>query len=422
MRIIIKNLPPNTTIDDLSQFYTKYGEISDIYIPKKKNKNRSFGFVGFKKVNDINLLMKTDKMYFKNKKISVSPVYDDKVETAVGDSNILFMANIPDDTTEQQIRDHFENYEYKTINDEFEQSKKIKNDKTLNKNVLNNNENILNDQNKNDQKVNFKIKDIFIHGNTAKVEFYEKCVSKIIRDNKTFLGRRVYLAIYKGNSQMYYNGLFFNFESIVNRVCEQTKVPKEQLLDLKDKNLGTRIALLESHLVEETKRFLLLNNINLDNITHKRFKNKLIVRNFNLLKEIPKAKVKIAPSKCLAILEFDDDESASNFYKKIHLKRVGNKPIFCEYLPITKPNKEIKFTEKLVIKNIPFQATLQDIKNLFSSKYKVKIRLPKKNSEQHRGFCFLFAKNQDEAKDIFYYFGSSTHLFGRRLVIEPAEN
>ncbi|KAG0417479.1 putative RNA-binding protein 19 [Dictyocoela roeselum] len=130
----------------------------------------------------------------------------------------------------------------------------------------------------------------------------------------------------------------------------------------------------------------------------------------------------MAPSKCLAILEFASSVDADAFYRKVHLKRVGSKPIFCEYLPVTRPAAEIQFTDKLIIKNIPFQASLQDIKNLFSAKYKVKVRLPKKNESQHRGFCFLFARNADEAKDIFYYFGSSTHLFGRRLVIEPAKN
>ncbi|KAJ3101203.1 putative RNA-binding protein 19 [Physocladia obscura] len=77
---------------------------------------------------------------------------------------------------------------------------------------------------------------------------------------------------------------------------------------------------------------------------------------------------------------------------------------------------------KLIIRNIPFQATKKDVKQLFSAFGQVKtVRLPLKFDGTHRGFAFVDFLTKQEAKAAFATLGS-THLYGRHLVMEWAED
>ena len=77
---------------------------------------------------------------------------------------------------------------------------------------------------------------------------------------------------------------------------------------------------------------------------------------------------------------------------------------------------------KLVVRNIPFEATKQDIKQLFTNFGQVKsVRLPSKFDGSHRGFAFIDFLTIQEAKSAYSSLGA-THLYGRHLVIEWAED
>ncbi|KAM9392110.1 putative RNA-binding protein 19 isoform 2-T2 [Pholidichthys leucotaenia] len=79
---------------------------------------------------------------------------------------------------------------------------------------------------------------------------------------------------------------------------------------------------------------------------------------------------------------------------------------------------------KILVRNVPFQATVREIRELFCTFGELKtVRLPKKaaGSGNHRGFGFVdFLTNQD-AKKAFAALCHSTHLYGRRLVLEWAD-
>lgn len=89
---------------------------------------------------------------------------------------------------------------------------------------------------------------------------------------------------------------------------------------------------------------------------------------------------------------------------------------------IQKNNKNQKGTTKIMIKNIPFQAKMTEIRDLFKVFGEMKaVRLPKKTgSDQHRGFGFVDFLSKTDAKNAFEALQSSTHLYGRRLVLEWA--
>lgn len=76
---------------------------------------------------------------------------------------------------------------------------------------------------------------------------------------------------------------------------------------------------------------------------------------------------------------------------------------------------------KLIVRNVAFEATRRDIRQLFSAFGQLKVvRIPKKVDGAHRGFAFVEFVSKNEAKSAFKAL-SSTHLYGRRLVLEYAE-
>lgn len=79
---------------------------------------------------------------------------------------------------------------------------------------------------------------------------------------------------------------------------------------------------------------------------------------------------------------------------------------------------------KILVRNVPFQATVEEITELFKAFGELKaVRLPKKlvGAEKHRGFGFVEYYTKTEAKKAFKALCQSTHLYGRRLVLEWAQ-
>ncbi|KIW90086.1 uncharacterized protein Z519_09517 [Cladophialophora bantiana CBS 173.52] len=76
---------------------------------------------------------------------------------------------------------------------------------------------------------------------------------------------------------------------------------------------------------------------------------------------------------------------------------------------------------KIVIKNLPFEATKKDVRALFGAYGQLRtVRMPKKFDNTARGFAFaefLTAKEAENAIEAL----SNTHLLGRRLVLDFAE-
>ncbi|KAF9484770.1 RNA-binding domain-containing protein [Pholiota conissans] len=78
-------------------------------------------------------------------------------------------------------------------------------------------------------------------------------------------------------------------------------------------------------------------------------------------------------------------------------------------------------TTKMIVKNVPFEATKKDIRDLFGSHGHLKsVRLPKKFDSRSRGFAFLEFVTRHEAENAYAAL-RHTHLLGRHLVLEWAE-
>lgn len=77
---------------------------------------------------------------------------------------------------------------------------------------------------------------------------------------------------------------------------------------------------------------------------------------------------------------------------------------------------------KIIVRNVAFEATTSEIRELFSAFGQLKrVRMPKKFDGSHRGFAFVEFLTEQEAQSAFSALASS-HLYGRHLVLEWAED
>ena len=130
-------------------------------------------------------------------------------------------------------------------------------------------------------------------------------------------------------------------------------------------------------------------------------------------------KTKKAADKALKLLQFSELDG-----RKVELSRSDRK-LQIDPSVVRKGVKAIKQTgTKILVRNIPFQANVKEVRDLFKVFGEIKtIRLPKKmtpGQEQHRGFCFVEYGSNANAKAAFEALSNSTHLYGRRLVLEWA--
>ncbi|CAG9864766.1 unnamed protein product [Phyllotreta striolata] len=79
---------------------------------------------------------------------------------------------------------------------------------------------------------------------------------------------------------------------------------------------------------------------------------------------------------------------------------------------------------KILVRNIAFQAKKAEVEALFTTFGEIRaLRLPKKMGsglDNHRGFAFVEYTTSSDAKAAFEALSQSTHLYGRRLVLEWA--
>lgn len=76
---------------------------------------------------------------------------------------------------------------------------------------------------------------------------------------------------------------------------------------------------------------------------------------------------------------------------------------------------------KLLVKNLAFEATKEELRKLFKVYGQVKtVRVPLKLDGSHRGFAFVEFLSHDEAMKAFKEL-QNTHFYGRKIVIEWAE-
>ncbi|MED6175286.1 hypothetical protein PIB30_076976 [Stylosanthes scabra] len=125
-------------------------------------------------------------------------------------------------------------------------------------------------------------------------------------------------------------------------------------------------------------------------------------------------------------IEFDSLETATNICKDLQGTVLDGHALILQLChaknggQLEKKVEKDKSSTKLLIKNVAFEATEKDLRQLFSPFGQIKsLRLPMKFGN-HRGFAFVEFVTQQEAQNALKAL-SSTHLYGRHLVIERAK-
>ncbi|XP_074269946.1 multiple RNA-binding domain-containing protein 1-like isoform X2 [Silene latifolia] len=125
-------------------------------------------------------------------------------------------------------------------------------------------------------------------------------------------------------------------------------------------------------------------------------------------------------------IEFDSVETAAHVCQDLQGTTLdGHALIFktChakESEKVSNKAENGRSSTKITVRNVAFEATKKELKQLFSPFGKVKsLRLPKKYGK-HRGFAFVEFVTKQEAQNALKAL-SSTHLYGRHLVLERAK-
>ena len=106
----------------------------------------------------------------------------------------------------------------------------------------------------------------------------------------------------------------------------------------------------------------------------------------------------------------------SSLHATRSLKKSLSSSLSTEMPPIDKSSKNTK----IMVRNVPFEATRTELLQLFGSFGQLKkVRLPKKFDGTHRGFAFCEFVTSKEAQNAMTTL-SRTHLYGRHLVLEWA--
>ncbi|KAJ3261788.1 hypothetical protein HK103_004739 [Boothiomyces macroporosus] len=120
-------------------------------------------------------------------------------------------------------------------------------------------------------------------------------------------------------------------------------------------------------------------------------------------------------------LEFNTKEDAMECIKTMQFSNATGK-VSTSRKRNSQNAEEREPSTKLLVRNLPFEATKKDLKQLFSSCGTLKtVRIPRKFDGQHRGFGFVEFLTAQEAKTAYDTLGA-THLYGRHLVIEWAKD
>jgi multiple RNA-binding domain-containing protein 1 len=121
-------------------------------------------------------------------------------------------------------------------------------------------------------------------------------------------------------------------------------------------------------------------------------------------------------------VEFDNLKDAVHAHDGLKDHVIDNHKIVIQYSHIDKKDnvKQDEGQKKLIVKNLPFEATKKDLYDLFSPFGKIKVvRIPEKVGGGHRGFGFIEFLSETDSKNALASL-KNAHLYGRHLVLEYA--
>ncbi|TRX93816.1 hypothetical protein FHL15_005198 [Xylaria flabelliformis] len=472
-RIFCRNLPYDTTAEDLRTHFEKFGEIEEVHVPSDAaNKSRGMGFVLFHdpeaavsafqsdrttfqgrilhvlpakaKTDDLDefalakLPLKQQNLIKKRKKAAASTwswnslyMSQDAVNTSVADRLGVSKSELLDPTSSDAgvkqalaeseiIQDTKAYFAANGVNVDSFKSKPRSDDVILVKNL---------DANTKSEEIRSLFEE---HGRVLRVLIPPTGVIAIVQFSSPSDGKRAFAKLaYRrfGSSQLFLEkaprDIFFDSKPAqsVNSTTQPAAIEKVSASDL----------LEEDSKQSSQEATLFVKNLNFDTDTN------ALAEAFQHLEGFKSALVKAKkdmkrPGQMLSMgfgfVSFENSDLAAAAVKvmdghvltghKLHV-RASHRGL--DAAEERKKKEEIanKATCTLIVKNLPFQASKREIKALFSAYSQIKaVRMPKKFNHSGRGFAFVdFTSSKDAASALQALEG--THLLGRRLILQYAE-
>ncbi|CAG8550588.1 13903_t:CDS:2 [Acaulospora colombiana] len=135
-------------------------------------------------------------------------------------------------------------------------------------------------------------------------------------------------------------------DAIAESIAHRFNVKKSVILDPESDNLSARLALAETHIIQETKSYLEHNGVVLDSFKRKeKSDNVILVKNtkFGITKEDLTqlfgwygeiGRIIIPPAQTIAIVEFKFPTEARNAFKNLAYKKFRGLPLYLEKAPM----------------------------------------------------------------------------------------
>ncbi|EGC30286.1 hypothetical protein DICPUDRAFT_41662 [Dictyostelium purpureum] len=144
-----------------------------------------------------------------------------------------------------------------------------------------------------------------------------------------------------------WNALFMRSDAIVSSLAERYKMTQGQLLDPNQVDLAVRMTLMETHVINETKKFLEEQGVIITDIGNKgskRSNTTLLVKNipfktdeeelellFSKFGEL--ARVVLAPARTIALIEYLHPNEAKSGFKNLAYTKFHHVPLYLEWAP-----------------------------------------------------------------------------------------
>ena len=457
-RLYVYNLPYSTIEDDLENLFKKFGEIESTKIIKQNERSKGFGFVKFKEeANAMVAMDKLDNQIHFGRILHVKPCFKN-----------------PNDSIDKTNQ-------LQTIEQEKSSFKKIKKVKMLeNMHKGNNwNSNFLNPNtilDRMSQKYNITKKELLeseqenaaVIQATAEKEILDEVYlfleasgmdtqvlssTNIVERSRTCLmvknlssgvkkqhltetfgrfgvvdrifipeNKAIAIVMYKdaehaANAFKQLNEFSLQGSPIYLEWAPKGLVKEEQIAQVTEKSDEVDLS------ITENKKMIYIKNLNFET-TEQDIKSEMLSNNISIplyVKIIRKG----TQSKGYGFVEFSEEKDALSMMKKMQglllnghvlkLSLVKNK---VETRESTTTEEGQEATDRLIVKNLPFQATQNELKDLLKNLVDFKgLRMPKKNDGTSRGFGFIQFSSKEEAKTAISKL-VNIHFYGRKLIFE----
>lgn len=166
-----------------------------------------------------------------------------------------------------------------------------------------------------------------------------------------------------------WNALFLNPNTVIEYVSKEYGLSKKEMLDKELENPAVKIAIMETKIINETKKWLKNNGVDLsaleesdDRQTVERSDTVILVKNLNRdvsrkkLRDVFQRygeveKVLLPPNKALGVIQLKSSDYAENCFNRLSAELLNGQPMYLEFAP----KSFIKVDPKKKVENEEFQ-------------------------------------------------------------------